>query len=262
MFEYEHNSKFNASPETRAQLVSEIDGDEFHMSPLPGKIMLNDVEGIITASQGKSLDDIEELIIKANSQIPEKIIHEMFVDLAAFISTDPKIPDASKKYITTDVPCITTDDSRDEIIHKIVHNSGSSEASLLTIYASRLMDRIDWLPFVKAALERNPVCFSELEGKSIEEVYKLLVEMTNQSIYDDKRLALPDEVWNFGRGDGIEKALVMADIIVQNDKSADISIVADNKKISLTYNKKDYFFESEKKFKKSILIKGREYKII
>ena len=133
---------------------------------------------------------------------------------------------------------------------------------MLTIYASRLMDRIDWLPFVKAALERNPVCFSELEGKSIEEVYKLLVEMTNQSIYDDKRLALPDEVWNFGRGDGIEKALVMADIIVQNDKSADISIVADNKKISLTYNKKDYIFESEKKFKKSILIKGREYKII
>ena len=186
----------------------------------------------------------------------------MFIDLSAFISIDPRIPDATRNYIRTDVPQITTDDSRDEIIRKIAHHSDKSEVSLLAIYVSRLMDRINWLPFVKAALERNPVCFSELEGKSTEEVYKLLVEMTNQSIYDDNRLALPDEVWNFGRGDGIEKALLLADVIIQNDKSADISILADNKKISLSYDKKDYLFESGKKFRKTILIRGRKYKII
>jgi hypothetical protein len=262
MFEYEHNSKFNASPETRAQLISEIDGDEFHMSPLPGKIMLNDAEKIINDNLGNSLDVIEDIIIKASSHIPDEIIHEMFIDLSEFISIDPRIPDATRNYIRTDVPHITNDDSRDEIIHKIVHHSGRSEVSLLAIYVSRLMDRIDWLPFVKAALERNPVCFSELEGKSTEQVYKMLAEMTNQSIYDDNRLALPDEVWNFGRGDGIEKALLLADVIVQNDKSADISIMAENKKISLTYNKEDYIFESGKKFRKTILIRGREYKII
>jgi hypothetical protein len=262
MFEYEHNSKFNASPENRAQLVSEIDGDEFHMSPLPGKIMLNDVEKIINDNLGNSLDVIEDIIIKANSHIPDEIIHEMFIDLSAFISIDPKIPDATRNYIRTDVPQITTDDSRDEIIRKIVQHSGISEVSLLTVYVSRLMDRIDWHPFVKAAMERNPVCFSELEGKSTEEVYKLLAGMTNQSIYDDNRLALPDEVWNFLRGDGLEKALLLADVIMQNDKSADISILAENKKISLAYDKKDYLFESEKKFRKTILIRGREYKII
>jgi hypothetical protein len=262
MFEYEHNSKFNASPEARAQLLSEIDGDEFHMSPLPGKIMLNEVEKIINDNPGNSLDVIEDIIIKANNHIPDEIIHEMFVDISAFISIDPRIPDATRNYISTDVPHITTDDSRDEIIHKIVHHSGKSEVSLLAIYVSRLMDRINWLPFVKAALERNPVCFSELEGKSTEEVYKLLAEMTNQSIYDDNRLALPDEVWNFGRGDGIEKALLLADVIIQNNNSADISILAENKRISLTYDKKEYLFESEKKFRKTILIRGREYKII
>jgi hypothetical protein len=262
IFEYEHNSKFNASPETRAQLVSEIDGDEFHMSPLPGKILLNDAEKIINDNLGNSLDVIEDIIIKANNHIPDEIIHEMFIDLSAFISIDPRIPDATRNYIRTDVPHITTDDSRDEIVRKIAHHSDKSEVSLLAIYVSRLMDRINWLPFVKAALERNPVCFSELEGKSTEEVYKLLVEMTNQSIYDDNRLALPDEVWNFGRGDGIEKALLLADVIIQNDKSADISILADNKKISLSYDKKDYLFESGKKFRKTILIRGRKYKII
>jgi hypothetical protein len=261
MFEYEHNSKFNASPETRAQLISEIEGDEFHMSPLTGKIMLNDAEEVINDNPGKSLDVIEDQIIKANSHIPEKSIHEMFIDLAAFISIDPKIPDASRNYISTDVPHITTDDSRVNIIHKIVNHSGRSEVSLLTLYASRLMDRIDWLPFVKAALERNPVCFNELAGRSAEEVCKLLAEMPNQSIYDDKRLALPDEVWNFGRGDGIEKALLLADFIIQSNKSAAISIAGENKKVSLTYDNKEYIFESEKKIRKTIAIRGKEYKI-
>ena len=261
MFEYEHNSKFNASPETRAQLIGEIEGDEFHMSPLPGKIMLNDAEEVINGNPGKSLDVIEDLIIKANSHIPEKSIHDMFIDLAAFISIDPNIPDASRNYISTDVPHITTDDSRDNIIHKIVNHSGRSEVSLLTIYVSRLMDRIDWLPFVKAAMERNPVCFNELAGRSAHEVFKLLAEMPNQSIYDDKRLALPDEVWNFGRGDGIEKAFLLADFIVQSENSTGILIAAENKKVSLTYDNKEYIFESEKKIKKTIAIRGKEYKI-
>jgi hypothetical protein len=261
MFEYEHNSKFNASPETRAQLIGEIEGDEFHMSPLPGKIILNDVEEIINGIPRKSLLVIEDLIIKANSHIPEKSIHDMFIDLAAFISIDPNIPDASRNYINTDVPHITTDDSRDNIIHKIVNHSGRSEVSLLTIYVSRLMDRIDWLPFVKAAMERNPVCFNELAGRSAHEVFKLLAEMPNQSIYDDKRLALPDEVWNFGRGDGIEKAFLLADFIVQSENSTGILIAAENKKVSLTYDNKEYIFESEKKIKKTIAIRGKEYKI-
>ena len=42
MFEYEHSSKFNVSPETRGSLVKEIEGDDFHLSPIQGKIMLND----------------------------------------------------------------------------------------------------------------------------------------------------------------------------------------------------------------------------
>jgi hypothetical protein len=261
MFEYEHNSKFNASPETRAQLISEIEGDEFHLSPLPAKIMLNDAEDIINANPGKSLNDIEDLIIKANSHIPEKIIHEMFLDLAAFISTDPKIPDASRNYIATDVPDINPGDSRNDIIHKIVNHSGRSESSLLAIYTGRFMDMIDWLPFIKAALERNPVSFNELSGKTNAEVFKKLKEMPNQSIYDDKRLALPDEVWNFGRGDGVEKAILLADIIIQNNVSATITILAENKKVSLKYHHEEFDFESDKKFRKTISIKGKEYKI-
>ena len=56
MFEYEHTSKFNVSAETRGSLVKEIEGDDFHLSPIQGKIMLNDIEEILDKHSGKSLE--------------------------------------------------------------------------------------------------------------------------------------------------------------------------------------------------------------
>ena len=56
MFEYEHTSKFSVSADTRNLLIKEIEGDEFHLSPLQGKLMLNEVEEIIEKSRGRSLE--------------------------------------------------------------------------------------------------------------------------------------------------------------------------------------------------------------
>ena len=64
MFEYEHTSKFNVSAETRESLVKEIEGDEFHLSPIQGKIMLNDIEMILDNNVGKNLKEIENEFIK------------------------------------------------------------------------------------------------------------------------------------------------------------------------------------------------------
>ena len=55
-------------------------------------------------------------------------------------------------------------------------------------------------------------------------------------------LALPDEVWNFRRGDGIEKALLLADFLIDNDNTSDVSIEIENKKVHL--NHKGIFFIS------------------
>jgi hypothetical protein len=81
------------------------------------------------------------------------------------------------------------------------------EIERLALYVYREMDVISWLPFVKAAMERNPVCFNDLNGKSTEDVFNILHDMPDNSIYDSNRLAQPDEVWNFRRGDGIEKSI-------------------------------------------------------
>ena len=262
MFEYEHTSRFNVSAETRAMLVKEIEGDEFHLSPLQGKLMLNHAEDIIEKSYGKSLKEIEDEFTRFNGIVPHGIIREMFRDLADFIYTDPKIPDYKREYIETDIPKITIDDSREKIFNTVLKHSGQSELSLLALYEFRQMDRIDWLPFVKAAIERNPVCFNDLNGKSINEVFETVRGIPNQSIYEDvHRLALPDEVWNFGRGDGIEKAFLLADFIIRKNPSGMVTIEIDHKKVRLNYDGAEYSFESEKNFRRSIRISGMNIQV-
>jgi hypothetical protein len=261
MFEYEHNSRFSVAAETRAQLIKEIEGEEFHLSQLQGKILLNEAEELIDNSQDRGLKEIMDLFIAIRGEIPTEEIKMMFTDLEQFISTDPKLPDPAKEFRHTLVPEISVENSRDEIISEITSLAEESESALLTLYVYRQMDKIEWIPFVKAAIERNPVCLNDLINVSIDEVYEKLVHLPNQSIYDGNRLALPDEVWNFKRGDGIEKALLMADVIVDRDRKAEVNIYIDNKKVILNSNNQVFIFVSSKNLKKSIRIYGNKYEI-
>ncbi len=261
MFEYEHSSKFNVSAESRESLVKEIEGDEFHLSPLQGRISLNDIERILDTHQGNSLSEIEKEFLKAASCVQEKQIQEMFSDLRDFILTVPKIPDQEKVYRKTFRLDITTEHSREEILEAVLNSSEESELSQLTLYIYRQMDRIDWIPFIKAAIERNPVCFTELNGKETKEVYSILQELPDESIYDGQRLALPDEIWNFKRGDGIEKALLLADFLNHRHPDSPIRIEINNHDVVLNFQESKYHFKSQKKFRKSINISGSDYHI-
>jgi hypothetical protein len=261
LFEYEHTSKFNVSAETRGSLIKEIEGDDFHLSPIEWKILLNDIESILDKQRGKSLAEIENEFIKKTGTEFEEIIKEMFKELSDFISINPKIPDADKNFILSDRLDITTENSREEIIDLITKRQENSETALLTLYVYRQMDMIDWHPFVKASIERNPVSFTDLYEKNNYEVYSLLKEFPIDSIYDGNRLALPDEVWNFKRGDGIEQAFLLANFILHKDKSSSVSIIIDGKKVLLSSGVHDFQFISKKNLKKSIQIKGKEYNI-
>lgn len=259
MFEYEHSSKFNVSADTREQLLKEIEEDEFHLSPVQGRVMLNDIEKVLKEKKIKDLKDFEEEFSKYACNIPAELVHEMMDDIAGFICTKPKIPSDDKTYLVEKVPEISTKDSRLKIISTIENLADKSQLALLTMYIYRQMDKINWLPFIKAAIERNPVCFNDLGGKSIEEVYNILSDMDNYSIYDNNRLSMPDEVWNFKRGDGIEKAILLADFIVKKDNSASFSIEIRNEDVVLSFNDKDYHFTSSKSLSKSIKISGNKY---
>jgi len=260
MFEYEHSSKFNVS-ETRGSLVKEIEGDDFHLSPIQWKIMLNDIEAILNKHTRKNLEEIQNQFIKITGTEYEKIIQEMFRDLGEFIRTEPRIPDAEKNFTETLKLKIKSDDSREDIIEQIKSSREISETSRLALYVYRDMDIIDWEPFIKAAVERNPVSFTDLNENNNYEVYSILKKLPVESIYEGNRLALPDEVWNFKRGDGIEKAFLLADFLLQKDKTSDILIKIDGEKVLLSCAGHDFHFSSDKNLKKSISIKGNDYRV-
>jgi len=261
MFEYEHSSKYHVSSETRELLLNEIEGEEFHLSPVQGKIILNDIERIFMDGKGKNLSSFRNEFIKSADNLSENTLDELFHDLEEFIFTEPKIPENNKIYIETVIPAISVSDTREKITETINNLAIKSETALLTQYVFREMDRINWLPFIKAAIERNPVCFTDLNGKSVREVFELINILPDESIYGDKRLALPDEVWNFRRGDGIEKAVLLADIIVQKDHNALVLIEVRKNKVSLSYNGDNFHFRSSKSFIKTIRISGIVYEI-
>lgn len=261
VFEYEHTSKYSAAPDTRELLMEEIEGDEFHLSSLQGLILLNDFEDILKRCKGKDLREIEKEVLEMAGQVPVKTIQEMFNEISDFICTIPRLPLPDKNYISTIYPVFSANDTREKIVNTITSLSAESELALLTLYVYRQMDRIDWHPFIKACIERNPVCFSDLNGKSTKEVYESLAGLPDNSIYDGYRLALPDEVWNFRRGDGIEKALLLADVIINKDQEAFIEIDIKGSRVELKYQGKVYQFISEKNIIKSIIISGNNYMI-
>jgi hypothetical protein len=261
MFEYEHTSKHNVSSESRASLIREIEGDEFHLSPLQGKLLLNDIEEIIDKSKGKSFEEIKSEIMESSAIIPVEIMNEMFKDLYDFILTEPRIPDPDKEYEDSFSLSISTLDSRERIIEKVNDSISKTELSLLATYVYRDMEKINWLPFIKAAIERNPVCFNDLGEETSMQVYKTLTELPGESIYDNNRLALPDEVWNFKRGDGIEKALLLADIIKMKNVDTTIKIWINKDKVTLKSEEGEFHFSSSKNFNKTIEIKGSEISV-
>ena len=100
--------------------------------------------------------------------------------------------------------------------------------------------------FLKAAFERNPVSVEGLKGLEVEQAYKMLLDLPDDSVYSDVRLAQPDEVWNFKRGDGIEKAILLANIILNKNFDGNLDLVVENNKVVLNANDKRYEFITKK----------------
>lgn len=262
LFEYEHSLKSSMNEETRDKLLAEVDSEEFLYDPVAGKVILNEVEDFIRKHKDSDLQAIEEEFTKNFPTDHDDCVKRMFVDLKEFLVTEPRLPSVERDFIAEPYPKISVTDSRDEIISHIRSLSGVSEMALLTLYAYRDMEVTDWRPFVKAAIERNPVCHAALGGMSADEIYSIISGLANFSIYDSGRMAQPDEVWNFSRGDGAEKAFLMADAIVRNDPGAEVNIVLAGEIVTIWYGGKEFNFSSSKGHITKIRIKGSDYSVL
>lgn len=253
LFEYEHQGKFKASPETRNKLIDEIDGYEFSYNVSNNTLILNDVEEILIKSN--NLEQFKTGLIEHYPHISANTIGNIVDEFSRFICTTPRLPE-NKKFVSGDTPIININDSREDIIKKIYSSRDCSESALLTLYVYREMSCTDWQPFIKAALERNPVCCAGADGLTYQELYHTLCNMDNESIYDSCRLAQPDEVWNYHTGDGIEKALLMADVILFNNLEAAIEIEITPAQVAIHFDNHNFIFSSSKGFTKKISLSG------
>ena len=255
IFEYEHASRNTFSEKSRDVLLKEIDSEEFSHSPLLNRVFLNDIETFLDANKHmdcealrdyftKKIKDIECICNK--SEILENL-NVLFLHLEQFIRVTPKLPETNKEFVKEITLVIRPDHSREQIIDYIIEKANTEEIAHLALYAYRQMDKINWDPFLKAAFERNPVSLQELEGMSIDEVYERLKELTNESIYDDVRLAQPDEVWNYKRGDGIEKAILLANVIYKENPKDPLFLITTNQNVILKTSSNEFKFITTKK---------------
>jgi len=256
IFSYEHSSKNKFTGDNRKALFEEIDPRDFYLTPKEEKIIINDFEDFLNQNKNLSFDEKKDYFIKRI--LPERCcrMRDMFEEMRAFIHTEPCLPDEHKKFVVMPRLQINTQQNREEIIEHITALASQNEFAELAQYAYRKMEGISWIPFTKAAIERNPVCIEGLKGKTVDEAYQILLDMPDESIYSDNRLAQPDEVWNFGLGDGMEKVFVLMNYIMSIDKNHTILFKTNGSDVIVTQNDgKTYRFQSNKNHKKKLVIK-------
>ena len=214
VYAYEHQSRFRVSDETRDQLLAEIDEDEYYPVPMPDRIVLNRFEDFF---RNNTLDlekpeDLQRLLAEfacSCGQTPE--IGEK---LLAFTRIQPNLPDASAKRFREIQPIdLPPGIAREEVIARLEALRATHPVADLAFYAWRDLSRTDWRPFIKAALERNPVSVAALADVPDDGLAGAISALASESIYDGPRAAQPDEVWNYRRGDGLEKALLLANVL-------------------------------------------------
>ena len=255
IFSYEHSSKNKFTGDSRKALFEETDPRDFYFVPKEDKIIINDFEEYLNKNNQLDFDAKKDYFL--DHIMPERCsrMRGMFDEMREFIHTKPRLPnEKEKKFIHTEQLHLTADQSREEIVSYIESMASKNHVADLTRYAYRQMDGISWIPFIKAVIERNPVCLEALKGKTIEEAYKALSQMPEVSIYSDNRLAQPDEVWNYNRGDGVEKAFTLASYIRNTDNESPLVIGISNGEAKVEHKGNRYSFPSSKNLTKRIEI--------
>ncbi|MCH7556801.1 MAG: hypothetical protein IIB56_05015 [Planctomycetes bacterium] len=251
LFHYEHSSNFRVADKTFDKLLAEVSDEDFVPYQLPGRIRCDELEEFIE----KQNPDLR--ITKGKTafrKFIEQVIPEAqrFVDeLADFIHIEARLPASDKNFLPAEPIEISVEQSREQIIDYLQQVRQSNPTAELAFYSYRDMESCNWLPFVKAAVERNPVSVQMAEAMSVEEIYAWLGQMKNASIYDGRRLAQPDEVANYKTGDGLEKAFLLANVIRERNPEQDVEIITDKNQVILK-GQSEYRFVSTKGLEKRI----------
>jgi len=228
VYAYEHTGPFKASDKTRDKLLDDIDIDMFYPERIPGRICINILDEFFRENKIdiSKPEDIEKLKTALKTECTGSC--SVIDRLAEFARFTPKFPDHQVKKNFSPGGAITLNPEMDRmtLISKLSEIRKTHTVADLSFYTARDFSCTDWRPFIKAAIERNPACVQGTKEWSIPHLVETVQSWTNDSIYDGTRMAQPDEVWNYRRGDGFEKAILLAGILASRDASNPITITA------------------------------------
>jgi hypothetical protein len=246
-YAYEHSAPFKVGDKTRAQLLEEIDSDEFYCEPIPGRICLPKLEEFFKNNPIQHYDAASMAELGAKLECSSSGKNEMLAELAKFVHLEPEFPDFESKVSNPWKKLeIVPGMAREEIIAYVESMRTENRSADLAFYALRDLSRTDWTPFLKAALERNPVCIEATKALSDDELIRALETMSTESIYDGARLAQPDEVWNYKTGDGIEKAILLANVWKKRHPEEKIELTVQIDRVELRLPGQIHTFASAK----------------
>lgn len=226
VYAYEHSSPNKVSDATREKLLGEIDEDEFFTEPIEGRMLLNKFDdffkdGAVDIAKPADIARLTEALSCTCNKAGD-----VLGKLTRFAHLEPRFPDQDvrKNFVPSAKIEIKPGATREEIIAYLDGLRDSHVIADLAFYAARDLARTDWAPFLKAAFERNPVSIAGAKDFDDEKVIAHIEALPEESIYDGARLAQPDEVWNYGRGDGAEKAICLANILRARHGAENISV--------------------------------------
>jgi hypothetical protein len=255
VYSYEHSSKLRVGDATQENLLLDIEDDEFYTDPCPHRFDLGKLQAFLG---GNRIDiNCSAGIDKLKAQLADGPISGSHIvsEMIKFCRTEPEMPGEQKDWAEPGVaPPITLDGvtSAREAREVLMGQRLNNETVDLAFMAFRDLSTSPWKPFLKAAVERNPVCAIGCDGMTVDDTYKYLSSpaFVDVSIYDEEyRLAQPDEVWNYKRGDGLEKAVTLASMYVNKMERCDdidVSIDISGRDVKLTCGKNVFLFETRK----------------
>jgi len=244
LYHYEHGSPFKIGDDTHDKLLAEVADEDFVRFELPGRIRCDRLCDFLKQKIDVRTAEGRELTRQFLSPtIPEA---EKFVaDLANFVHMEANLPRTDKRFSDGGAIRISPDWDRERIIDYLRDLRPHNSTADLAFYAWRDMESCDWRPFLKAAVERSPISLEKTQTMSVPQVYDWVQAMPPASIYDGNRLAQPDELANYLTGDGLEKAILMANVLRHRAPDQELHLEVDNSSILLRADQ-DYEFTSAK----------------
>jgi hypothetical protein len=257
VFAYEHTSNNSVTGASRKNLLDEIESEDYSCCPIPHRIVLNDLEDVlkkelVMPDAPGSFESVRKLI--DCRCFPRE---EFIASLTGFCHVKPRLPDlavkkrsAYKKQLK-----LTAGMTREEIITHLMDIRDGNPLAEYAFHAFRDISTAGPEPFIKTAVERNPVCIKALEKHTLEDAALLLKGFPDESIYaEPNRLAQPDEVWNSGRGDGLEKVILLGALARNRYPEKEITIKTGNPEASARIGKEIFTFPSAKSVRQEELV--------